>query len=202
MTKNEFMNILRSRETLFGLPESEILESLSFYEELIDERMDAGMSEEEAVADVGDPKEIAAQILSEMPLPKLVKQKMKSRRRLRAWEITLLAVGSPIWISLLAAAFAVAISLYAVLWSLVAVVWAVGGAFALSFLVGIAGLVLLCVQGVVGEGLILLGLGTILGGFSLFLWFGAKSATKGAWWLSKKILLLIKSCFVGKEKEE
>lgn len=201
MTKNEFINALRSREALFGLPEEDIAQSISFYEELIDDRIEEGMSEEAAVAEIGDPREIAAQILSEIPLPKLVKQRIKSKRRLRAWEITLLAVGSPLWISLLAAAIAVASSLYAVLWSLVAVVWAVGGAFALSFLAGIAGLVLLCVQGSVGTGLIVFGLGAILGGLSIFLWFGAMAATKGSWLLSKKILLLIKSCFVRKEKE-
>lgn len=201
MTKLEFINALRAREALFGLPEEDIAQSLSFYEELIDDRMEEGMSEEEAVAEIGDPKEIAAQILSEIPLPKLVKQRMKPKHRLRAWEITLLAVGSPIWISLLAGALVVAVSLYAVLWSLVAVVWAVGGSFALSFLAGIAGLVLLCVQGAVGEGLILLGLGAILGGCSVFLWIGARAATKGAWTLSKKLLLLIKSCFIRKEKE-
>ena len=99
MTKNEFMNALRSREELFGLPEEDIARSLSFYEELINDRMEEGMSEEEAVADVGNPKEIAAQILSEIPLSKLVKKKMKPSRRLRAWEIVLLALGSPLWLT-------------------------------------------------------------------------------------------------------
>ena len=201
MTKNEFLNILHSREELFGLPEEDIERSLSFYEELIDDRIEEGMSEEEAVAAVGDPREIAAQILSEIPLSKLVKEKMKPSRRLRAWEIVLLAVGSPIWLALLISAAAVVISLYAVLWSLVASVWAVGVALAGSFLLSIAALVLLCIQGSVGAGLVLLGLGVFCAGLAVFLWFGAIAATKGAWWLSKKFLLLVKCCFVRKEKE-
>ena len=200
MTKNEFMNILRSREELFGLPEEDIVQSLSFYEELIDDRIEEGMSEEEAVADVGAPGEIAAQILSEIPLKKLVKEKIKSSRRLRVWEIVLLALGSPIWLTLLIAALVILISLYAVLWSLVAVVWSVGAALVGSFLLSIAGLVLLCVQGSVGMGLFLLGLGIVCMGLALFLWFGSMAATKGAWWLSKRVPILIKACFVRKEK--
>ena len=160
------------------------------------------MSEEEAVADVGDPREIAAQILSEIPLSKLVKKKMKPSRRLRAWEIALLAVGSPIWLTLLIAAVVIVFALYAVLWSLVASVWAVGVALAGTFLLSIAALVLLCIQGGVGTGLVFLGLGVFCAGLAVFLWFGAMAATKGAWWLSKKFLLLMKSCFVRKEKEE
>jgi len=201
MTKNEFMNALRSREELFGLPEEDIARSLSFYEELINDRMEEGMSEEEAVADVGNPKEIAAQILSEIPLSKLVKKKMKPSRRLRAWEIVLLALGSPIWLTLLIAALVILIALYTVLWSLVVVVWALGVALGATFLLSIAALVLLCVQGSVGAGLVMLGLGALCGGLAIFLWFGAMAATKGAWWLSKKFLLLIKSCFLRKEKD-
>ncbi len=201
MTKNEFLNILRSREALFGLPEEDIAQSLSFYEELMNERIEEGMSEEEAVADIGNPNEIAAQILSEIPLSKLVKQKMKPTRRLRAWEIVLLAVGSPIWLTLLIAAAVIVFALYAVLWSLVASVWAVGVAFAGSFLLGLAAMVLLCIQGSVGAGLVLLGLGVFCGGIAVFLWFGAIAATKGAWWISKNFLLLLKSCFLRKEKE-
>lgn len=201
MTKNEFMNILRSREELFGLPEEDIERSLSFYEELIDDRMEEGMSEEEAVAAVGSPGEIAAQILSEIPLSKLVREKMKPSRRLRAWEIVLLAVGSPIWLTLLIAVLVILFATYAVLWSLIAVVWSVGAALVGTFFLSIAALVLLCVQGSVGLGLVMLGLGVVCAGMAIFLWFGAMAATKGAWWLSKSFPLWVKSLFVRKEKE-
>ena len=46
MTKNEFIEKLRAREVLFGLPEEDIARSISFYGELIDDRMEEGMSEE------------------------------------------------------------------------------------------------------------------------------------------------------------
>lgn len=203
MTKNEFLNILRSREELFGLPEEDIERSLSFYEELIDDRIEEGMSEEEAVAAVGDPREIAAQILSEIPLSKLVKEKMKPSRRLRAWEIVLLVLGAPIWLSLLCAALVIVFAAYVVLWSFVASVWAVGASFVGVFLGSIVALVLSCVYGQIGAGiiLILLGVGLVFAGLALLLWFGAKAATKGAWWLSKMFLFLVKRCFLRKEKE-
>ncbi len=200
MTKNEFLDILRSREKLFGLSEEDIAQSISFYGELIDDRIEDGMSEEDAVADVGSPEEIAAQILSEIPLSKLVKEKIKPSRRLRAWEIVLLSVGSPIWLVLLIVSLAVLISLCAVLWSLVVLVWAVGVALVGAFLLGIAALVLLCMHGSVGAGLVIFGLGVFCAGLAVFLWFGAMAATKGAWWLSKKTPFWIKSLFIGKEK--
>ena len=201
MTKNEFIEKLRAREVLFGLPEEDIARSISFYGELIDDRMEEGMSEEEAVADVGSPEEIAAQILSEIPLTKLVKEKIKPSRRLRAWEIVLIVVGSPIWISLLAAVLSVVVSLYAVLWSLVAVVWSVGAALCGAFLGSIAAMVLLCIYGSVGEGLMVLGIGMVCAGLSVLWWFVSIASTKGAAYLSKKTPLWIKALVIGKEKK-
>ena len=200
MTKNEFSRKLRAREELFGLPEKDIVRSIAFYEELIDDRMDEGMSEEEAIADLGSPEEIAAQILSEVPLSKLVRERIRPTRRLHAWEIVLLAVGSPLWIALLAGALTLIVTLYAVLWSLVAVVWAVGAALCGAFLGSIAALVLLCMQGSVGAGLFALGLGFVCAGLAVGVWFGAIGSTKGAAYLSKKTPFWIKTLVIGKEK--
>ena len=46
MRKQEFMDDLRSR--LSALPPPELEERLSFYEEIINDRMEEGLSEEEA----------------------------------------------------------------------------------------------------------------------------------------------------------
>ena len=45
MTKNEFISRLRAR--LSGLPKDEIRERLAFYGEMIDDRIEEGLSEEE-----------------------------------------------------------------------------------------------------------------------------------------------------------
>ena len=89
MRKQEFID--RLRENLSGLPTAETEERLDFYEEMIEDRMEEGISEEEAVAAIGSPDKIAAQIIEEIPLKKIVKEKIKPKRKLKAWEIVLLA---------------------------------------------------------------------------------------------------------------
>ena len=111
MTKIEFESALRAR--LAELPKSEIDERIGFYIEIIDDRIEEGLSEEEAVAAIGSVEDIAVEIAADIPFVKIAKEKIRKRGKLRAWEIVLLAVGSPIWLSLAIAAFAVIISLKA-----------------------------------------------------------------------------------------
>ena len=75
MSKQEFLS--RLLQALSGLPEDDVAERIAFYSESIDDRIEEGMSEEEAVACVGSVEEIRAQVLSEILLPKLVKEKVK-----------------------------------------------------------------------------------------------------------------------------
>ena len=117
MKKTEFLSELQTK--LAGLPEQDLEERLGFYGEMIDDKMEEGIPEDEAVAQIDTTDEIVSQIVAEYPLAKIVKEKVKPKRRLRPWEIVLLIVGSPLWLSLLIAAFAVALSLYITLWSLI-----------------------------------------------------------------------------------
>ena len=123
MTKTEF--VLEMTERLSPVPFDELEERLAFYLEMIDDRMEEGFSEAEAVSAAGSMDEIAAQILSEIPLSRLIKEKIRPKRRLKAWEIAFLVLGSPIWLPLLLAAFAVALSLYVSLWAVILSLWAV-----------------------------------------------------------------------------
>ena len=77
MNKEQFLDELR-RE-LSGLPREDIEERIAFYEEMIADRMDEGMSEKEAVSGIGSVEEIARQIMSEIPLTKLVKEKVRPK---------------------------------------------------------------------------------------------------------------------------
>jgi len=198
MNKQEFLDSLR--RALSGLPIDEIEERIGFYGEMIDDRMEEGLSEEEAVAAVGDIDEIVEQTVSELPLSKLVKKKIKPKRSLKVWEIVLIALGSPIWITILAAALVIILSLYAVLWSVVVSLWAVGAALAGTFLGGIAlGVVYIVVENVF-LGIALIGAALFCAGLAIFWYFGCMAATKGIVILTKKIFLGIKMLFVGKEK--
>ena len=85
MNKQEFL--MRLREGLSGLPQNEIEERLTFYSEMIDDRIEEGLSEEQAIGEIGDIDEIISQIVADIPLAVLVKEKVKPSRKLRVWEI-------------------------------------------------------------------------------------------------------------------
>ena len=135
MGKQKFLAELEAR--LSGLPQDDIGERLTFYSEMIDDRMEEGLSEEEAVSEIGSVDEIVSQIVAEVPFTKIIKEKVKPKRALKAWEIVLLALGSPIWIPLLLAVFVVILAAYAVVWALVASLWAMEISVAAYFLAGI-----------------------------------------------------------------
>lgn len=117
MSKQEFLGALYNG--LSGLPKEDIENSVQFYSEMIDDRMDEGMTENEAVEDIGSVNEIIQQILSESSLPKLVKRTVSKNTIGSVWEIVLLAVGSPIWFPLLLTAIVIVLTVYIVIWSVV-----------------------------------------------------------------------------------
>ena len=76
MKRSEFLEKLKAQ--LWALPEGDVQNSLDYYSEMIDDRMEDGLPEEEAVAAVGDLDEIVKQILSETPRPpQVVKPEQK-----------------------------------------------------------------------------------------------------------------------------
>ena len=91
MNKLEFALALSEKLSL--LPEEEIDERVQFCVEMISDRMEEGVSEDEAVAAVGTVEDVAAQIIADIPFAKLIKERVKPKRRLKAWEIILLVLG-------------------------------------------------------------------------------------------------------------
>ena len=67
MTKEAFIEALA--EYLDTLPPGELNRAIGYYEEIIDDGMEEGLTEEEAVGALGDPKELADQLLSEFGAP-------------------------------------------------------------------------------------------------------------------------------------
>ena len=122
MTKQKFQIALT--HALAGLPEEDILRTVEYYSEMIDDRIEDGIPEDEAVAAVGTVEEIATQVLSEVSLPRLIKHKLKPHRKLSGWEITLLILGFPLWFPLLIAAGAVLLSVYVAIWAVIISLWA------------------------------------------------------------------------------
>ena len=196
MKKNEFM--IQLIYGLSSLPQAEIEDRVSFYSEMIADRMEEGLSEEDAVADVGSVDSIIDQIIADTPLTSIIKERIKRRKKLGAWGITLFVVGSPIWISLIAAAFAVVVSVYASIWAIVVSLWASFAALVGSSVGGVLGGFLFIGLGKSPAGFGLIGCALVCGGLAILMFYACKYATIAMVWLTKKIALLIKKCFTRK----
>lgn len=121
MTRDEFLG--RLGELLACLPAEQVEETKAFYAEAIADRMEDGMSEEEAVAAMGTPGEVAEATLDDLPaVPRAI---ARTRRRSTALLWVLAIVGSPAWVPLLAAFAAVAVTVYICIWVLALCVWIV-----------------------------------------------------------------------------
>lgn len=197
MTKNEFLTELRSR--LEGMFEADRNQSLDYYSEMIDDRMEDGLSEEEAVAAVGTPSELAEQILGEMPFAKLVKAKVKNRRKMSGGEIALLIIGFPLWFPLLLAGVIVLAAFYISFWALIASLWITEVSLGIAVVAGVASSLLWLFQGLGWTGMFMLSTGLFAAGLGIFGYYGCIYATKALWTLGKKMVRVIKLCFVGKE---
>lgn len=199
MNKQDFLRALALK--LQGLPQGDINKSIDYYEEMIDDRIEDGLSEQEAVAVMGSIDDIVKQIFLDTPLPRLVKSKLKPKSRLGALEIILIILGFPLWFPLLISVAAVVLSVYIVLWSVVASLYAINLSVAAASVGVLALFVINLFTGKVTQGLLFLGVALICAGVAvlLFLLFG--EITKGIFALTKTLLRGIKSMFIRKADE-
>ncbi len=197
MNKLEFLEQLR--KALSGLPEDDIDERLTFYSEMIDDKIEDGISEETAVNEIGSIDEIVDQTIEDIPLSKLVKEKITLKKRLKVWEIVLLALGSPIWLSLIIAIIAIVISIYVALWSVIVALWAVFASLAACGLIGIIGGIYFAISSNGFTGLAIVAAGFTCAGLSIFMFFGCKEVTKVILKLTKKLAIHIKNYFIKRE---
>ena len=197
MTKLEFLDALEQQ--LQALPDQERSKALEYYFEIIDDRMDYGMSEAEAVAACGNIGEIAEQIILDTPMTKLVKQKNKTRRRMQVWEIVLLIAGFPVWFSLLVAAFCILLAVSICLWVVVVCVFVCSIACgACSFALSVAAIVAVFTGNFL-PALFLLGCAMICAGLTILFFLLGKLCGKGVAKLHKLTFRGIKRCFIRKE---
>ena len=162
MTKVEFLAQLRKR--LSSLPRKDRKERLNFYSEIIDDRMEEGLTEREAVENIGDPEQIAAEIRSE-----LNERPKKEKRPLGAGAKVLIALGSPIWLSLLIAAAAVVLSVFVCLFSVWLSLYAVLAALGGSAIACVIGAIACALEGIFLQALFCAGASFVCAG--LCIWF-------------------------------
>ena len=179
MTRDEFLG--RLGELLACLPADQVRETQEFYAEAIADRMEDGMGEEEAVAAMGAPGEVAEAVLDDLPAVPRAIARTRRRSATLLWVLTI--VGSPVWVPLLLAFAAVAVTVYVCIWILALCVWivavALGGAGMVELVFAACGVVI----GHVPYALASAGMGLGLVGVALFV--GA-----GAWAVSRQIARL------------
>ena len=168
MTKAEFIDQLKNMTA--GLSGEEADKFIEYYSELIEDAMEEGMTEQEAVASLGTMEDIADYIkennnavnTQSFPAVTQYAPKPQPRKMLPVWAIVLIIIGFPIWFSLLCAAFSVYISVWAVILSLFASALAMGvggiGMAVAAFFTGDFGMLMV----VLGAGLLLIGIGILL----------------------------------------
>ena len=197
MTKQEFL--VQLSQGLCGLPQAEREEQLAFYGEMIDDRMEEGLSETDAVAALGGVEDILFRVVDEVPLTKIAKERLRSNRRLKGWEILLLVLGSPIWLALGVSAVSVVLAVYVALWSIIVSLWSVFVSLAACAVGGVAAGAVSVVQGNGYAAVCLVAAGLMCGGLSIFTFYGCKAATKGILMLTKKLAVGIKNRCMRKE---
>lgn len=197
MNKQEYLESIRSR--ISAMPADDVNRFMDYYSEMIDDRVEDGLSEEEAVADMGSPDAAVEQILEDMPLTKLVKEKIKPKHELKAWEVVLIVLGSPVWIPLLITAAVLLLTLWIVAFALLISFYAV----VLSFVVvGIGGLICTIPLFVVYSpytAVLMLGAALIGIGIAILFVVSVKPVTVGIFKVCKASVNGIKRMFV-KEK--
>ena len=187
MTKQLFLNELAA--ALHSLPREERYRTLGYYDELIDDRMEDGQNEEDAVASLGEPQQVAREILGEEePAP-------STSRGRKVWLIVLLVLGFPLWGSLLFTAAVMVLCVFLCLFLPAFVL----GVLALSFLagavLGVAGTPFLIADTGLAAGLFQLGLAIGMLGLAalcaLGFWYTGKATAKAGkafWrWLQRSV---------------
>ena len=218
MTRADFISSLSAR--LSSIPEQERKKAVEWYSELIFDRMEEGMSEEDAVSGIGNTDEIAEEIISQyrqtaVAVPTAgddtgssgAAEKAKSspdRGVNTALMIFAVVALSPIWLPLAATALSLALAALVLVWCLVIT----AGALLLSAAaVGVVGLVygfwaLFVINP--AYGLLVLGTALIAAGLTLALIpltaVTVKAAVRFSVWSAKKIDDIIRR--KGKDKRK
>lgn len=199
MNKQEFL--IELKQHLKGIAPEDISGSIEYYSEMIDDAVEDGMTEEEAVASLGDMDEIERQLRSRgektaktppepevSVMPEPVPERKNSGKTA---VIILLIVCIPVIIGLLSAAAGI----YLGMWG------AVIGFYAAAVSMGISGAALIIsspfVQTALPEILVQFGIGMVLLSLSAPFFMLCSLLSKGLVELLKLIIRLIQNFFKG-----
>lgn len=201
MTKQEFL--LQLNRALAGLPQEEIEERLTFYSEMIDDRIEEGLSEAEVIEGIGDPQDVAAQIKADFAPSKENKEPEKGKHKWHwgPWEIVLLILAAPFILSVGSGVLGSVVSVYASVWATIISLWA---SVVALWGVAVGGIISgfgMIFTGAAIPGLAVIALAIFSAGFSIFMFFAAHLAGKWTVILTKKFFVWLIGKFKRKEEE-
>lgn len=170
MTKNQFIKQLAAELTRYGI--SDAANTIDYYDELIDDRLEAGETEAEIIASLATPAQIVAQLATP---DKQVRQKKMAPMLIILISI-LLVLGSPLWSTLLLTAIILVALGYFLIWlgpflgASFAAAGILGGSVSLvlSFFVGLQeGWIIAVMQ--LGISFVMVGVGLICAGATWYM---------------------------------
>jgi uncharacterized membrane protein len=194
MKKEEFLRELR--RNLAGLPKDEIDNRVDFYAEMIEDRIDEGLEEEEAVAQIGSVDDIVNDIAKDTHIVKLIKEKVKPKRQIKTWEIVLLVLGFPLWFPLAVTGILLCAVGYLLIWVFDIAAYAIECAFGASFIAGLIAFFAAYSDGVTNYlplGIAVASLGGVFAFYNVCV-----VMTKGTFRVSKRIVTKIKARIIKK----
>ena len=195
MNKKQFCTLLENELRLY-LSSEEVYKTLNFFKEMIDDRVDEGLSEEQAVSQLGNIDDIVGQILDEHNIKKRQKKlvwRFIPQKTPSAANIIIAILLFPIWITIFSLVASFCLVFISLIFSLVVSV--------IAFFVGGIALILkapfyLIYEKNIAYCLDTLGFGFIITGIGLigiyYLLKSLKKARKNGWSFKKMFVKVFK----------
>ncbi len=197
--KNKQEFLLKLSQRLSDLTQEDIDKSLDYYSEIIDDSIEDGQSEDEAVEALGSPEEIASQILSDSTVTKKSQTMPPKKQSFTALTVILVILGLPLWLPLVATIFSLVLTAYILIWTMIVVLYAVVFAFAATSIAGFVMFVHSLITGDLIKSFIFLGSGIAFVGITILSVLISNLIVKLTVKLSKWIFCGIKNCFTKKK---
>lgn len=102
---------------------SEVADALEYYAEAIDDRIEQGFSERQALEEIGSPAQACDAVAETVPVAKRVVAAATATRERKALIGVLLLVSAVFWVPLAFGLLGAAAGVYATIWAAVLVVW-------------------------------------------------------------------------------
>ena len=105
------------------MPASEVADALEYYAEAIDDRVEQGLSEQQALEEIGGPAQACDAVAETVPVAKRAVAAATATRERKALIGVLLLVSAVFWVPLAFGLLGPAAGVYATIWAAVLVVW-------------------------------------------------------------------------------